>query len=109
MQDAATLVDPPYFSQDWVRNCVFCSKKWSYSETTGVRLTQELAAQIRQMAPKGVSHILLTHDDFAPWLQENGQKQENSFFGQWALYPFGKFSYHDGSLDDAKDGDLKTS
>ena len=59
--------------------CFFCSKKWSYSETIGVRLTQELAAEIRQMAPKGVSHILLTHDDFVPWLQEIGQKQENSF------------------------------
>lgn len=52
-----------------------------------------------------MSHILLTHDDFVPWLQENGQKQENIFFGQWAVCPLGKFSY-DGCAD-AKDSDFK--
>ena len=104
MQDAATLVDPPYFSQDCVR--FLCSRNWQY-ETVGVRPTQELATQIRQIAPKGVSHILLTHDDFVPWLQGNGQKQENNFVWPVGCLPFGKFSY-DGCVGDATDSDFKT-
>ncbi|CAK9111198.1 Oxygen-insensitive NAD(P)H nitroreductase [Durusdinium trenchii] len=58
-EDAATLVDPPYFSQDW-----------------------ELATQIREIAPKGVSHILLTHDDFVGM---SGHEQWHQEFDQQPL------------------------
>ena len=43
---------------------------WSQGESPPEKTAsnmQELAQEIQKHAPKGLSHILLTHDDFVPW------------------------------------------
>ena len=87
------LVDVPYYSPDWPKPVYthlitlnsnspdFVERKPRVPNSAhnwgGLCPAEDLAAEVRRQGPGGLSHILLTHDDFAPGLHGSSKQDLN--------------------------------
>ena len=68
--------------------CFLLSHGESPLEKTASNILQELAQEIQKHAPKGLSQILLTHDDFVPWKLNRGPMQGHADQELQESHPF---------------------